>query len=75
MNSAFASWHDFWLMGGYAFYVWLAVAFTLLPLLALVLHTRWQRAALLRDIRRQQASARRMSAARRRAPAQEAGDE
>lgn len=69
MNSAFASWHDFWLMGGYAFYVWLAVAFTLLPLLALVLHTRRQRAALLRDIRRQQASA------RRRAPAQEAGDE
>lgn len=70
MNSAFTSWHDFWLMGGYAFYVWLAVAFTLIPLLALILHTRWQRAVLLRAIWRQQASARRISAARRRTPAQ-----
>ena len=67
MNSAFASWHDFWLMGGYAFYVWLAVVFTLVPLLALVMHTRLQRKALLRDIRRQQASARRVAAARARA--------
>lgn len=70
MNSAFASWHDFWLMGGYAFYVWLAVAFTLAPLLALVLHTRLQRKALLRAIRRQQASARRVAAARGRASEQ-----
>ena len=70
MSSAFASWHDFWLMGGYAFYVWLAVAFTLVPLLALVLQTRLQRKALLRDIRRQQASARRVAAARGRASAQ-----
>ena len=70
MNSAFASWHDFWLMGGYAFYVWLAVAFTLAPLLALILHTRQQRKALLREIRRQQASARRAAAARARVNAQ-----
>lgn len=66
MHSAFASWHDFWLMGGYAFYVWLAVAFTLIPLLILVAHTRWRRKTLLRDIRRQQASARRIAAAQRR---------
>ncbi|EME6166868.1 heme exporter protein CcmD, partial [Salmonella enterica] len=26
MSTAFASWSDFFAMGGYAFYVWLAVA-------------------------------------------------
>ena len=26
MTTAFASWSDFFAMGGYAFYVWLAVA-------------------------------------------------
>ena len=73
MSSAFSSWHDFWLMGGYAFYVWLAVTFTLLPLLVLVIHTRWQRKALLREIRRQQASSRRISAARQRVTGQRGG--
>jgi len=43
MSSAFISWSAFFAMGGYAFYVWLAVAFTLLPLAAIVLHTRWRR--------------------------------
>ena len=70
MTPAFSSLSAFFAMGGYAFYVWLAVAFTLAPLLALVLHTRLQRKALLRDIRRQQASARRVAAARCRASAQ-----
>lgn len=65
MSSAFSSWHDFWLMGGYAFYVWLAVAFTLFPLLILVIHTCRQKTRLLREIRRQQASTRRMMAAQR----------
>ncbi|MDF7680388.1 heme exporter protein CcmD [Enterobacteriaceae bacterium ESL0689] len=65
MSSAFSSWHEFWLMGGYAFYVWLAVIFTLCPLLALVIHTRRQQKRLLREIRRQQDNARRISAARR----------
>lgn len=43
MNSAFASWGDFIAMGGYGFYVWLAVALTLLPLVALCIHTYIQR--------------------------------
>lgn len=62
MTSAFDSWHAFWLMGGYAFYVWLAVAVTLLSLSALVWHTRWQRRALLAEVRRQMARERRVAA-------------
>ncbi|EFE09510.1 heme exporter protein CcmD [Citrobacter youngae] len=67
MTSAFHTWRDFWQMGGYAFYVWLAVAVTLLSLLLLVWHTRWQRRALLADVRRQQARERRVAAAREQA--------
>ena len=57
MTSAFHSWSDFWQMGGYAFYVWLAVAVTVIALLILFIHTRWQR--------RQMARERRVSAARK----------
>lgn len=64
MTSAFHSWSEFWQMGGYAFYVWLAVAVTVLSLTLLVWHTRWQRRALLADVRRQQARDRRVAAAR-----------
>lgn len=60
MSGAFTSWSAFFAMGGYAFYVWLAVAFTLLPLVAIALHTRWRRRGIFnavverqaRDIRR-----------------------
>ncbi len=55
MSPAFSSWAAFFAMGGYAFYVWLAVAATLLPLAALIIHTLWRRRALLSEIRRQQA--------------------
>ena len=41
MTSAFHSWSDFWQMGGYAFYVWLAVAVTALSLLVVVWHACW----------------------------------
>ncbi|WP_113633106.1 heme exporter protein CcmD [Pectobacterium peruviense] len=64
MNIAFTSWQDFFAMGGYAFYVWLAVVLTLLPLSALIGHTLLGRRALLRDIRRQQARDQRKSTAR-----------
>ncbi|MEQ9885596.1 heme exporter protein CcmD [Pectobacterium zantedeschiae] len=64
MNIAFTSWQDFFAMGGYAFYVWLAVVLTLLPLSALIGHTLLGRRALLRDIRRQQAREQRKSTAR-----------
>lgn len=55
MNSVFPTWQAFFAMGGYAFYVWLAVACTLIPLLGLVGHTLWRRRQLLNDIRRTQA--------------------
>ncbi|ACX88479.1 heme exporter protein CcmD [Pectobacterium parmentieri] len=64
MNIAFTNWQDFFAMGGYALYVWLAVVLTLLPLSALIGHTLWHRRALLNDIRRQQAREQRKSTAR-----------
>ncbi|MEI3773095.1 heme exporter protein CcmD [Pectobacterium brasiliense] len=64
MSIAFTSWQDFFAMGGYAFYVWLAVVLTLLPLSGLVGHTLLNRRALLSDIRRQQAREQRKNTAR-----------
>lgn len=69
MNVAFGSLSEFFAMGGYAFYVWLAVAFTIIPLCLLVAHTFWQRKALLADVRRQQGRERRIKNAQH--PAQE----
>lgn len=63
MNSAFASWSDFFAMGGYAFYVWLAVAMTLIPLAVLVVHTTLQHRAILRGIGQQRARESRLRAA------------
>lgn len=37
-------------MGGYAFFVWLAVAMTVAPLALLALHTVLQRRAILRGV-------------------------
>ncbi len=54
MNSAFASWADFFAMGGYALYVWLSVAFTLGPLALLALDSWQQHRRLMRDIVREQ---------------------
>ena len=66
MNSAFASWSDFFAMGGYAFYVWLAVAMTLIPLAILVAHTVMQHRAILRGIAQQRARETRLRAAQAR---------
>lgn len=60
MTPFFDSWQAFFAMGGYAFYVWLSVALSLLPLLGLVLHTTLHRRALFREIRRHQARELRM---------------
>lgn len=60
MSVAFNSWQAFFAMGGYAFYVWLAVAATLLPLLALLFHTLWQRKQLLAEVSRQESRERRI---------------
>lgn len=68
MSAAFDSWAAFFAMGGYAFYVWLAVAATLIPLLGLVCHTQWQRRQLLAEVRRRQAREQRIRHARQSAP-------
>jgi len=62
MKGAFTSWAEFFAMGGYAFYVWLAVALTVIPLLALVLHTTLQRREILNGVERQQAREQRIRA-------------
>lgn len=54
MNFSFTCWSAFLLMGGYAFYVWTAVIFTLVPLMAPIVQTLWQQQAIRRDIVRQQ---------------------
>ncbi|MCT8342772.1 MULTISPECIES: heme exporter protein CcmD [Photorhabdus] len=54
MNTAFSSWQSFFAMGSYAFYVWLAVAATLISMLALVVHTLWRRKQLFDEIIRRQ---------------------
>lgn len=63
MNSAFLNWSDFFAMGGYGFFVWLAVALTFIPLLLLVVHTRLQRRTILHSVTRQQAREKRIQAA------------
>ncbi|EAP3462006.1 heme exporter protein CcmD [Salmonella enterica] len=55
MSPAFSSWSDFFAMGGYAFFVWLAVAMTVAPLVLLALHTVLQRRAILRGVAQQRA--------------------
>ena len=55
MTPAFTSWYAFFAMGGYAFFVWLAVICTLLPLIGLTLHTLLLRRRLLAEIRQREA--------------------
>jgi len=64
MTPAFSSWQTFFAMGGYAFYVWLAVCFTLIPLVMLFIHSVLQRRRLLVDIRQRQSRERRIRAAK-----------
>ncbi|AVF33637.1 heme exporter protein CcmD [Rahnella sikkimica] len=61
MSPAFPSWHDFFAMGGYAFYVWLSVAATLISLIALVAHTLVQHRQILDDVKRRQAREKRIN--------------
>ncbi|KAB8311160.1 MULTISPECIES: heme exporter protein CcmD [Rahnella] len=61
MSPAFSSWHDFFAMGGYAFYVWLSVAATLISLIALVVHTLVQHRQILDDVKRRQAREKRIN--------------
>lgn len=42
----FESWSDFWNMGGYAFYVWLAFSVTIGAMLLLVIESKLERKSL-----------------------------
>lgn len=66
MTPAFSSLAAFLAMGGYAFYVWLAVATTVVVLGGLVGHTLWQHRALLHTLRQQQRREQRLQQARER---------
>ena len=61
MTPAFASWNEFFAMGGYAFFVWLAV--TVIPLVVLVVHSVMQHRAILRGVAQQRAREARLRAA------------
>ena len=63
MTPAFASWSDFFAMGGYALYVWLAVAMSVIPLVVLVVHSTLQHRAILHGVAQQRAREARMRAA------------
>ena len=60
MTPAFASWNEFFAMGGYAFFVWLAVVMTVIPL---VEHSVMQHRAILRGVAQQRAREARLRAA------------
>lgn len=64
MTPVFSSWQEFFAMGGYGFFVWLAVSATLIPLLGLVWHTCWQRKRLLVEIQRRKSREARIENAR-----------
>ncbi|MEO3989154.1 heme exporter protein CcmD [Pseudocitrobacter cyperus] len=66
MTPAFSSFAAFLSMGGYALYVWLSVATTLVVLLGLVGHSLWQHKSLLQAVRRQQRREQRLRGARER---------
>lgn len=75
MTPAFSSWQAFFAMGGYAFYVWLAVCFTVIPLVALFIHSVLQRRRLLAEIRQRQSRERRIRAAKTKKAVTEAAGE
>lgn len=74
MTPAFSSWADFFRMGGYAFYVWLSVFFTLLAFTVLIIHTRVQRTLLLKQIRQRESRERRVSAAKQKKAVAKTGE-
>ncbi len=45
------SWHDFWMMGGYAFYVWGSYAATLLLIIAEIVLLKMRRLSAVRSLR------------------------
>ncbi|MCV3282665.1 heme exporter protein CcmD [Aeromonas veronii] len=59
----FASFSDFFAMGGYAFYVWLSFGLTLVCLVGIIISTRMKTRSLLAELRSKQAREARRKAA------------
>ncbi|WP_088330208.1 heme exporter protein CcmD [Lacimicrobium sp. SS2-24] len=60
----FESWSEFWAMGGYGFFVWLAFGVSLLALIGLILQSRLARKQVLRTILQEQQRQKRIQASR-----------
>jgi heme exporter protein D len=61
---AFNSFADFWAMGGYGFYVWLAYGVTLLSLLILILNTLAKKRNILKSVNQRIKRAQRINKAK-----------
>ncbi|PJG85292.1 heme exporter protein CcmD [Conservatibacter flavescens] len=62
----FQTWSDFFDMGGYGFYVWLAYGISLLCIMVLIIQSYKGKDVVLREIRREQQRQARQQAAQRR---------
>ena len=62
----FSTVQEFFAMGGYGLYVWLAYGICALSLGGLILATRWRRKALLGEVKRALARKERIEQSRRR---------
>lgn len=60
---AFSSWSEFWAMGGYALYVWLAYGVSALVIAGLILNGWVAKQNLKRQVKQQQARQQRIQAA------------
>jgi heme exporter protein D len=63
---AFSSVSDFFAMGGYGFYVWLAYGVSAFVMAGLVIEGRWARRSLKCQLKSEQARAARITAAKSR---------
>ncbi|MDG6882122.1 heme exporter protein CcmD [Phocoenobacter uteri] len=60
----FQSWSDFFNMGGYGFYVWLAYGISFVAILALGVQSMTSKKALFKEIKREQQRKQRQQTAR-----------
>lgn len=56
----FESWHDFFHMGGYGFYVWLSYGISFVAIIILVIQSYRDKRVVLREVRRDQAREQRL---------------
>ncbi|GJH43022.1 heme exporter protein CcmD [Pasteurella canis] len=50
----FETWHDFFNMGGYGFYVWLAYGISFVSVVLLIVQSIKERKSILKDVIREQ---------------------